>query len=71
MLDGMGDLGEGEGCFACPEGGATLAALRQLRGSGEIDAQARVVIYNTGSGLSYVEAWRECQRRRQDAGILK
>jgi threonine synthase len=68
MLDGMADLAEGEGCFACPEGGATLAALRQLRASGEVGAQARVVIYNTGSGLSYVEAWRESRRRRQAAG---
>ncbi|MEO5878789.1 MAG: threonine synthase, partial [Candidatus Eisenbacteria bacterium] len=31
MLDGMSELAEREGCFACPEGGATLAALRQLR----------------------------------------
>ena len=48
-----------EGCFACPEGGATLAALRQLRASGEIAARrTRVVIFNTGSGLKYLEAWR-------------
>jgi len=68
MLDAMAELGAMEGCFACPEGGATLAALRQLRASGEVGRDARVVIYNTGSGLSYLEAWREARRRREAAG---
>ena len=58
LLEGMRELGEREGCMACPEGGATLAALRQLRRSGEVSAAGRVVIYNTGSGLQYPEAWR-------------
>jgi threonine synthase len=64
LLDGMNALAEGEGCFACPEGGATLAALRQLRSSGEVKSGERVVIYNTGSGLKYLEAWRLAARRR-------
>ncbi len=64
LLDGMSALAESEGCFACPEGGATVAALRQLRASGEIEAKERVVIFNTGSGLKYLEAWRLAARRR-------
>lgn len=64
MLDGMLDLAAEEGCFACPEGGATLAALRQLRASGEVGPQERVVIYDTGSGLKYPEAWRAALARR-------
>jgi threonine synthase len=67
MLDAMLELSEQEGVFACPEGGATLAALRQLRTSGEIAADARVVIYDTGSGLKYPEAWRAALARRQKA----
>jgi threonine synthase len=63
LLDGMTDLARSEGCFACPEGGATLAALRQLRASGEIEARERVVLYNTGSGLKYPEAWRAASAR--------
>ena len=58
LLEGMRDLSELEGCLACPEGGATVAALRQLRRSGEVSGGGRVVIYNTGSGLQYPEAWR-------------
>jgi threonine synthase len=64
MLDGMLSLAAGEGCFACPEGGATFAALRMLRAGGGIGAEERVVIYNTGSGLKYVEAWRAAAARR-------
>ena len=29
-----------------------------MRASGEIAGDARVVIFNTGSGLKYLEAWR-------------
>lgn len=64
MLDGMNDLARDEACLACPEGGATLAALRQLRASGEIRAGDRVVIFNTGSGLTYSDAWRRAFERR-------
>jgi len=64
MLDGMRELAKRAGCFACPEGGATLAALRALRASGAVAEGARVVIYNTGSGLKYPEAWRAALARR-------
>jgi len=58
MLVGMADLAREAGCFACPEGGATLAALRRLRAEGVIGSSERIVIFNTGSGLKYLEAWR-------------
>jgi threonine synthase len=64
LMDGMVELAETEGCFACPEGGATLAALRRLRASGEVGPGARVVVFNTGSGLKYAEAWRAALARR-------
>jgi threonine synthase len=64
MMDGMLDLAASEGCFACPEGGATVAALRRLRSSGAIGPQERVVVYDTGSGLKYLDAWRAALARR-------
>ena len=64
MLDGMNALAAAEGCFACPEGGATFAALRLLREDGVVGADDRVVIFNTGSGLKYLEAWRLALARR-------
>jgi threonine synthase len=64
MLDAMTELAEAEGIYACPEGAATLAALRQLRRSGEVRGSDRVVVYDTGSGLKYPEAWRAALARR-------
>jgi len=68
LLDGMSALAEREGVMACPEGGATVAALRQLRASGEIGTGERVVIFNTGSGLKYLDAWDRALARRGTAG---
>ena len=42
-----------EGIFACPEGGATLAALIKLRDAGEVRPEERVVLFNCGTGLKY------------------
>lgn len=64
LMDGMLELAGTEGCFACPEGGATLAALRRLRASGEVKGDDRVILFNTGSGLKYPEAWRGALARR-------
>ncbi len=64
LLDAMHEMASLEGVFACPEGAATLAGLRQLRRSGEVKASDRVVIFDTGSGLKYPEAWRLALARR-------
>ena len=65
MFDAMLELSTAEGCYVCPEGGATLAALKQLLASGEVRAaKSRVVIYDTGSGLKYPEAWRAALARQ-------
>lgn len=45
------------GLFCAPEGAATWAALRILAERGWVDGDARVVLFNTGSGLKYPEAW--------------
>jgi threonine synthase len=45
-----------EGTFACPEGGATLAALEVLLHQGGIAPEERVVLFNTGTGLKYPDA---------------
>ena len=67
LLDGMVEMARLTGCFACPEGGATLAALHQLRASGEVKREDRVVVFNTGSGLKYLEAWQLARARRVPA----
>lgn len=47
-------LAQSEGLFAAPEGAATVAAVHHLRESGWLPPDARVVLFNTGSGLKYV-----------------
>lgn len=44
-----------EGIFAAPEGAASLAAYRKLRSSGFLKESDRVVLFNTGSGLKYLD----------------
>ena len=46
-------LASKSGIDAAPEGGAALEATRQLVAAGRLDAQAEVVVFNTGSGASY------------------
>jgi threonine synthase len=67
LLDGMMELATLEGCLASPEGGATVAALRQLLSSGRIRPEASIVIFNTGSGLLYPEAWQAARERSRSA----
>ena len=43
------------GVAACPEGGATLAALHKLRAAGHIAPEDRVVCFNTGAWLKYLD----------------
>jgi len=44
-----------EGVFAAPEGAAALAAYRRLRKTGFLKASDTVVLFNTGSGLKYID----------------
>ena len=46
-----------EGIFAAPEGAACIAAAERLISEGFLKSSDRMVIYNTGSGLKYLEAY--------------
>jgi threonine synthase len=50
-LEAQRRLAASEGIFACPEGGATLAAAQTLYEQGWIRPDERVLLINTGSGL--------------------
>jgi threonine synthase len=56
MVDGMLELGSAEGISAAPEGGAALAAIRTLVAAGTMRASDRVVLFNTGGALKYLDA---------------
>jgi threonine synthase len=55
ILSELSALARAEGAWICPEGAACMAAARDLRESGWIGEQDRVVVLNTGSGLKYPE----------------
>jgi threonine synthase len=46
-------MAELEGVDACPEGGATLAALEALLAEGHVGRDESVVLFNTGAGWLY------------------
>jgi len=57
MIEAGVELAADEGIFAAPECGACVAALKKLLDSGFLKREERIVIYNTGSGLKYLEAY--------------
>jgi threonine synthase len=57
MIDAGLLMAESEGIFPAPEGGACVAAVRNLLHSGFLKREEQIVIYNTGSGLKYLEAY--------------
>ena len=57
MIRTVREVGSQEGLFVAPEGAACFAALKKLRASGKIDIGERVVIFNTGSGIKYLDCF--------------
>lgn len=55
ILDAQKNLARLEGIFAAPEGAATLAALAQLIEQKWVQPDERIVLFNTGSGLKYLD----------------
>ncbi|HEV2690639.1 MAG TPA: threonine synthase [Bryobacteraceae bacterium] len=57
LLDASLELGADQGIFPAPEGGACVAALIKLLATGFLQPNERIVLYNTGAGLKYLEAF--------------
>ncbi len=53
------EVGSSEGLFVAPEAAACFAALKLLRSAGEIGSGERVVIFNTGSGIKYLDCYQD------------
>jgi threonine synthase len=52
------DMARLEGILGAPEGGAGLASIVKLVETGKIGREETVVLFNTGSGYKYIEAWQ-------------
>jgi threonine synthase len=78
IMDALGHWARREGVFAAPEGAAALAAYRKLRASGFFAPDDTVVLFNTGSGLKYLDVIESRKNRgraaqpaaRQIGGII-
>jgi len=57
LIDGTKEIGAAEGIFCAPEGAACLPALRKLMSDGSVKPNERVVLFNTGSGVKYLESF--------------
>ncbi|MBK7394053.1 MAG: threonine synthase [Chloracidobacterium sp.] len=53
----VAEIGALTGTFTAPEGAACLPALRKLIADGSVTEGESVVIFNTGSGIKYLEAF--------------
>jgi threonine synthase len=81
IMDALRQWARVEGVFAAPEGAASLAAYRKLRANRFFNERDQVVLFNTGSGLKYLDvidgqkshAQKECAAgpvSRQIGGII-
>src|SRR5438552_13457987 len=57
LIDATKEIGAAEGIFCAPEGAACLPALNKSQSGGAVKSGDRVVLFNTGSGVKYVESF--------------
>ena len=57
LVRAVGEIGAATGIFTAPEGAAGLPALRKLIDDGSVHEGETVVLFNTGSGVKYLEAF--------------
>jgi threonine synthase len=67
ILDATRHWAKVEGIFAAPEGAASLVAYQKLLASGFFTADDTVVLFNTGSGLKYLDVLDTKEAARQPA----
>jgi threonine synthase len=53
------EIGAAEGIFCAPEGAACLPAVKKLLRDGLVKSNERVVLFNTGSGVKYLESFTD------------
>lgn len=50
-------VGAAEGLFCAPEGAACFSGLKKLLENGQVKPDERIVLFNTGTGVKYLEAY--------------
>ncbi|HXW55307.1 MAG TPA: threonine synthase [Candidatus Cybelea sp.] len=67
ILASLKDWAQQEGIFLSPEGATSTAAYARLLSAGFLKPQDRVVLFNTGAGLKYVDVIAEAMGLRRPA----
>ena len=57
MISATREVGAAEGIFPAPEGAACYAALKTLLAAGTIRPEESIVLFNTSTGLKYLECY--------------
>jgi threonine synthase len=57
LIDATREIGAAEGVFCAPEGAACLPAVRKMLEKNEVEASETIVLFNTGAGVKYLEAF--------------
>ena len=57
LIKAVKEIGAAEGIFCAPEGAACFSALREMIGQNLINENEKVVIFNTGAGVKYLECF--------------
>ncbi|MEO8908895.1 MAG: threonine synthase [Gemmatimonadaceae bacterium] len=71
LIEGAREMARTEGIFASPEGGACVPALRQLLARGDVKPEEKVVLFNTGSGIKYLDVFElGAHERPSGLGVL-
>lgn len=60
ILYSVKEIAQTEGILPCPEGAATLAALKRLKEENKIKPDEKIVLFNTGTGLKYMQSLKKC-----------
>ncbi|MCI0707020.1 MAG: threonine synthase [Ignavibacteriae bacterium] len=55
LLVAMREIAQKEGLFICPEGAATLVALKKLLAENFVTPDETILLFNTGAGIKYPE----------------
>jgi len=69
IMDALGQWARVEGIFAAPEGAAALAAYRKLRANTFFGPDDTVVLFNTGSGLKYLDVIDSQKKSEPEAAL--
>jgi threonine synthase len=57
LIKATREIGAAEGVFCAPEGAACLPALKKLVRTGQVKREERVILFNTGAGVKYLESF--------------